>query len=517
MKKSIQILKALILIIFFILPSVSCAQSGSLDLTFDNDGKVTTAIGTDRLQARAVAIQSDGKIIMAGRHRTGIYWSFITVRYNTNGSIDSTFGTYGIVITFIGTSNSEASSIAVQSDGKIVVAGYCYNGTKQDFALIRYNTDGSIDTTFDNDGKVTTSFGNLNDAAFAMAIQSDGKILVTGTTDLNGLKSNFALARYNTNGSLDTTFDNDGKVITIFSAGNDSGLSITLQPDGKIVVAGQATQVTQAFALARYNINGSLDTSFDTDGKVTTVIGTMGNCVRSVIIQPDGKIVAAGHSSNGVNAAVLTLTRYNTNGSLDSSFGSYGKVTTTGGYVAHSVILQPDGKIVVAGSICYYMGGYDFSLVRYNTNGSLDLTFDNDGIVTTSFTNTLSYGVAAAIQADGKIVLAGFLENNSNGSFALARYNNYISLGTTNTISTSPEMRIYSNPFAKSAVIYTDDYLKNASLTFYNIYGQKVKQLNNITGNAILLDRDNLLSGLYFIQLSQGNKSISRTEVVITD
>ena len=228
------------------------AADGDLDTTFDTDGKVTTAIGTSDDNGTAVAIQSDGKIVAAGLSLNGTSYDFALARYNTNGTLDTTFDTDGKVVTPFGSSIDIAYSVAIQADGKIVAAGSYNNGTDNDFALARYNTNGSLDTTFDTDGKVVTSFGSGYDVAHSVAIQSDGKIVAAGGYD-NGTDWDFALARYNTNGSLDTTFDTDGKVVTPFGSGDDEAYGVAIQSNGKIVVAGDGqVDAKHRFAVARY-------------------------------------------------------------------------------------------------------------------------------------------------------------------------------------------------------------------------------------------------------------------------
>src|SRR6185503_10246187 len=177
-------------------------------------------------------------------------------------------------------------AVTIQPNGKIIVAGASWGVNNDDFALARYNSNGSLDTTFDTDGKTTTPIGSGDDYGRAVALQSDGKIVVAGTS-FNGSNNDFALARYNSTGSLDTTFDTDGKVTTSFGSGEDFGRGVAIQSDGKIVVAGHSDG---KFALTRYNNNGSLDMTFDTDGKVTTTIGA-GDFGFAVALQPDGKIL----------------------------------------------------------------------------------------------------------------------------------------------------------------------------------------------------------------------------------
>jgi len=395
---------------------------GTLDSGFDIGGKVMTAIGSGNDYARAVAIQSDGKIVAAGYYY-GANNDFAVVRYNTDGTPDTTFGTGGKVTTDIGGSGDYAYAVAIQSDGKIVVAGTSSNGTNNDFAVVRYNTDGTLDTTFDTDGKVTTAIGGSYDSANAIAIQSDGKIVAAGTS-FNGADDDFALVRYNTNGTLDTTFDTDGKVTTAIGGSYDYANAIAIQSDGKIVVAGSYYNgADDDFALVRYNTDGTLDTTFDTDGKVTTAIGSGSDSANAIAIQSEGKIVAAGYYFNGTDFD-FAVVRYNIDGTLDTTFDTDGKVTTaigSGTDVARAIAIQSDGKIVAAGS--YYNGAdNDFALVRYNTDGTLDTTFDTDGKVTTAIGSGSDSANAIAIQSDGKIVAAGYYYNGTDNDFALTRY-----------------------------------------------------------------------------------------------
>ncbi|MGD2205983.1 MAG: hypothetical protein PVH17_04310, partial [Anaerolineae bacterium] len=293
-------------------------------------------------------------------------------------------------------------------DGKLVAAGSAGRSYyEDDFALARYNADGSLDTSFDGDGKVTTDFGG-GDVGSALVLQPDGKLVAAGES-----RDNFALARYNADGSLDTSFDGDGKVTTDFG-GIDEVMAIVLQPDGKLVVAGfsgsdSTSDRNYDFALARYNADGSLDSSFDGDGKVTTDFGADSDLGRALVLQPDGKLVVAGESRNN-----FALARYNADGSLDSSFDGDGKVTTDfgGGDRGRALVLQPDGKLVVAG-----VSRNNFALARYNADGSLDPSFDGDGKATIDF-GDYAYGSALVRQSDGTLFVAG----SSSGDFALAQF-----------------------------------------------------------------------------------------------
>src|SRR6266511_3302132 len=285
------------------------ATPGDLDTSFGTGGKVTTAIGFGSDAASAVALQADGKIVAAGYSFNGSNFDFALARYNANGTLDAGFGTAGKVTTTFGSSGDAASALALQPDGKIAAAGYSYNGANFDFALARYNANGSLDAGFGAAGKVTTAIGSSHDFASALALQADGKIVAAGRS-YNGANYDFALVRYNPNGSLDPGFGTGGKVTTAIGSSHDFASALALQADGKSVAAGRSYNGTNDdFALARYNPDGSLDPGFGTGGKVTTAIGSGYEDAYAVALQADGKIVAAGYSWNGTNND-FALARY---------------------------------------------------------------------------------------------------------------------------------------------------------------------------------------------------------------
>jgi uncharacterized delta-60 repeat protein len=410
--------KNLLLSLLLVASLVSYAQPGTPDPLFGTGGIVATSFGPISVANGSVAVQSDGKIVMAGYIFNGSNTSFTLARYNTDGSLDNSFDGDGKLTTLIGTA-CEANAVVIQADGKIIVAGSSYDdaGTGDDmFTLARYNTNGSLDNTFDADGIVTTAFaGTISDIAHCVVIQTDGKIVVAGSRH-NGSTLDFALARYNTDGSLDNTFDTDGKLTTAIGTSDDIAYSIALQTDGKIVVAGNSDIAGNVdFALARYNTNGSLDNTFDGDGKLTTSIG-FAQDAAGLAIQTDGKILIAG--STGSDFAVA---RYNTDGSLDNSFDGDGKVITPVGTSnaaeANSIEIQTDGKIVVAG-FSFVSTGYDLALVRYNTNGSPDITFSGDGKVTT---NINGHDAGYAVKLSGQRIYVGGIAN-AGSVFALVAY-----------------------------------------------------------------------------------------------
>lgn len=491
------------------------AQDGTLDLSFDADGIVTTPIGTANDFGNTVVIQSDGKIVMAGNSGNNL----ALARYNTNGSLDNTFGTGGTVTTNLGCANASGSSFAIQSDGKIVVGGYCGIFPNYDFALTRYNMNGTLDNTFGNSGIVITPILSAGDQGMAVAIQNDGKILLGGSTD-NGSNGDLALARYNTNGSLDVTFDTDGIVTTATGKANDIIRAVAIQSDGRIVVAGYSytsKSYSYDFIIARYNSNGSLDNTFGTGGILTTaIIHNTNDYAESIAIQTDGKIIVGGYSFTGL----LLLARYNTNGTLDITFGSGGTLSIAFGCAYqndYSVALQSDGKILLGGYSNLNNANADFALARFNSNGTLDNTFGVSGIVTTPIGNGADIATSLAIQSDGKIVLAGRTHNGTNYDFALVRYNNTITT-TINTLANQIlEIKMYPNSFSTQTTFETNQFFNDANLNVYDIYGIQVKQLINISGQQFILQREHLPSGLYFFYLTQNHKTIASDKLMITD
>ena len=305
---------------------------------------------------------------------------------------------------------------AVQPDGKIVAVAYVLLTS---FTLVRYNPDGSRDTSFGTDGSVVYSGPAL--LPQDMVLQPDGKIVVVGRGQGS---THIGVVRYNPDGSLDTSFDGEGTVTTMIPNGTSSAAAVAMQQDGKIVITGYAYhsgEFRYYFALVRYNTNGSLDTSFDGDGIVTT-LNLSAYYGSSVAIQPDGKIVTGG-TSDSSGAGVFTLARYNSNGSIDTTFDGDGIVNTpmlpTGGGVVSSIVLLADGRIVAGGR----NEDYDFAVVRYNSDGSLDPSFDNDGMAITPILSGDDYLNQIVVQSDGKIVAAGRADNGTNNDLVLVRYN----------------------------------------------------------------------------------------------
>ncbi len=384
---------------------ISIAQDGTLDPTFSFDGKAyATAPGLTQSLSKTF-VQSNGRVVIVGRSFNCCNDDFSVARFNADGSTDNSFDGDGVVITdFTPNASDIPRTLVVQPDGKIIAAG----SSNQDFALVRYNLDGSLDPTFDGDGKVTTNITG-SDEIYALLLLPDGKILAGGTTS-DGT-SRFAIARYNPNGSLDASFGTGGIAVNTFWSGIHIIYSMARQPDGKIVVAGN---VDDDFAIARYTANGVPDVTFDGNGAFLTDF--FGNEVAyAVAVQQDGRIIAAGVKDNQV-----LIMRVLPNGAHDNSLDGDGIIIqsfSSNSDAVYSMVVQGDGKIVLAGTSNSF-GFSDFLVVRYHSNGTLDNSFDGDGILRIEMGSSEAY--ASVMGWNNTLVVGGY----SGAQFGVARLAN---------------------------------------------------------------------------------------------
>ncbi len=395
-------------------PAQIFASAGTLDATFNPagtpPGSVFTQVGTSDSAIRGIAIQTDGKIVATGYGSTGTS-EFALARYNTNGTLDLSFGVGGTVTTPMG--STQGTAVVIQPNGKIVVAGFDSNASL--FMVARFNTDGSLDTSFNGSGINITPLGDSDSVATTVALQPDGRIVAAGYATVGGVQQ-FVVARYTAAGVLDTSFNGVGYTLTPVGTTSSQAFGVALQSDGKIVVSGQALDGSnQEVAVARYTTVGVLDAAFGVGGIQKTSVGT-NDSGNAIAIQPDGNIVVAGTATIGGTQEFL-VQRYTTAGVLDATFGTAGSVTTPIGdfAAAYAVAIQQNGKIVAAG----YGPFSDFALARYTADGVLDPSFNTTGTVSTPL-STQAQAAAMALQSDGKIVVGGFA--NVPNEFALARY-----------------------------------------------------------------------------------------------
>ncbi len=511
-------------------------QAGKPDASFSNDGMLTTLVGTSSTTGESVALQSNGKIIVAGFYHNGTHnnYDFTVVRYTTNGNLDNSFAGNGKAgIDFGG--DDVGIATAIQSNGKIIVAG----NSGPDFsnykyvAIARLNTNGDLDPSFGYNGKLKLYSQMLVNA---IAIQPDGKILIAGDSS-NSVTTSFALLRLKSNGDIDSSFGNYGKVYTDFHGSDDEEKSVALQQDGKILAGGLTIRNgLYCFAIARYNTNGTLDASFGGDGKVTTPVGNSHSHGYGIAIQSNGKILQAGDYDNSAGYNQFAVIRYNTDGTLDNSFAGNGKaaVSFTGGSTANNVGIQSNGKIILTGTITNYKN-YNFALARLNTDGTIDNSFGTNGKVVTDFGGN-DYGVSSVIQPDNKIVIAG-LTIMDKYRIAAARYigfnnssftetdENDVSLSETNKQQAVLSQN-FPNPFSNSTTISYSipQQFSSAKIIITHKNGNVLKQINlpagkqGLPGNRGLvnIDASTLLPGAYQYSLYVDGRLIDTKQMILS-
>jgi uncharacterized delta-60 repeat protein len=410
------------------LPSAAPAiKAGSLDTSFNSPNGFILFNNAANNKDRGVelVIQDDGKIIALGYSNNSINEDVLLARFNTDGSLDASFGKGGFIL-YDGGGNDRGLGLALQNDGKIVASGYTYAGSQRDVLVLRYNANGTPDRTFGTGGVVTySSPGSGTDIGFGVAIQTDGGIIVVGETS-NRTNQDALVLRYTTTGSLDNKFGTRG-VVMYGGAGMDRGFATTIQQDKKIIVAGSSVVKNKDDVLVfRLNPDGTMDGTFGSGGTVmysgSGDNSDYGNCVS---LQSDNKIVVSGAVSEG-SAFDVFLLRYNQNGTPDITFGNngvavYGDAGEKNDY-GYAHVIQRDGRIVITG---FTRNGAndDVLLVRFDPTGQPDKTFGNGGMVTWNGQgNNMDYGQGIALQSDGKIAIIGFSHNGVNEDMLLMRF-----------------------------------------------------------------------------------------------
>ncbi|WP_185956520.1 T9SS type A sorting domain-containing protein [Changchengzhania lutea] len=451
------------------------AQTGSIDTTFDPGTGTNSSVYTS-------SIQSDGKIIIGGFFVTynGTASNRIA-RLNVDGTLDANFN--------LGTgANSFVLTNSIQNDGKIIIGGLftSYNGTAIN-RIARLNADGTLDGSF-------APGTGANNTVETSSLQSDGKIIIGGDfTSYNGTAIN-RIARLNADGTLDGSFAPGTGV-------DDTVRAFSIQGDGKIIIGGDFTTYngTARNRIARLNADGTLDGSFNPGTGADSFLW-------ATSLQSDGKIIIGGFFTTYNGTAINQIARLNVDGTLDTTFNP----GTGTDFEVQTISLQSDGKIFIGGAFTTYNGTTRNRIARLNVDGTLDGSF-NPGTGTNNNVLTIS------IQSDGNIIIGGsFNFYNGTGRNMIARILGGSTMGLT-LIGNSTSITVYPNPFSLQTTLQSDRFLKNVTMTVYNIQGQVVKEIKNISGQTVTLFRDNLPSGLYFIQMTEANKIITAAKLVITD
>lgn len=505
------------LILFYALNNISFCQSpGTLDLSYGTQGKIKYSTGLEELVIYQSVIKNTGSMVLTGKAKLagGTNENIVVAVLKPNGTPDNSFNGTGYRIVDIQMTENAGKSLALQPDGKIVIAGWVHNGANFDICLIRLNSDGSFDTGFGTSGKIVL---NLGSTEFGMAVDylSDGKILVTARR-YNGVNSDVALLRFLSNGVLDNSFGVNGISSKDFSNSNEIPYDSSVLPDGSILVVGDADQSGfSVFFAAKYSKDGVPVTNFGMNGFTTFQVGAGNNGVSTVKIQNDNEIVIGGYAYEG-NETTLAVVRLNSDGTPDQSFGINGSVTTDirqGSEYINDMIIQKDGKIIVCGVARGLISNADFTAVRYLPNGNTDLSFGANGIVTTDFDNT---DVAASILSisDDKFFIVG---HSDEKNLVLSRYHNDLQSSTMEVDEKFP-ITFYPNPaHSLLNITFYESCDGPVTVMLKNSAGSLVKELSisNFLGTTIQLDLpENLPFGIYYLLIKNKQHQITKKVVL---
>ncbi|MBI1860714.1 MAG: hypothetical protein HYR96_07345 [Deltaproteobacteria bacterium] len=420
--------------------TISCGTGSSqtgLDTSFGTSGKTTLDFNSADDEAFAMGIQSTGNVIIAGRMSSSGQYDFALARLKTDGTVDTTFGTAGKTTTDFSGGNDTIYSLAILSDDTIIVAGTASGGSASTFALAKYSKDGILDSTFGTSGKVSLPIGSTQDEIRSIAITSTGKIVAAGFSK-SGSRFKVAVVRLSSTGSLDTDFNTTGKNTYFIGSGDDKALALTLQSDGKAVIAGSTvtntSTLTSQMFVSRLSTDGTLDANYGSAGTFSISNSTQSglkDVATGVSVLSSGGIIVSGTSDNGT-APKLLLAKSTSAGALDTTFNSNGLLATTLNTVsATSTTLsyvQSEGTCqasqsngyVIAGGILTTSAGTDFGLLRVNPQGSADLSFGTYGLQSLDFGSNDE--PRAVVTTGSAVFVVGKAYNGANYDFAIAKY-----------------------------------------------------------------------------------------------
>ena len=489
-------------------PFLCFAQPGTLDNNFSADGYQTLNFGTSDY-GFAGAVQPDQKILVCGYINQSPNRDIVVARLFPDGSYDSSFGTNGSVVFDNGGSNDVVNAIALQDDGKIVLAAQA----SSEALIIRLNSNGSLDNTFDFDGKLVVSIGTSANEVNDVKITSDNKIIACGSANDTGFPSNVAVVRLNADGSFDNTFSFDGMVTTDIDD-NDVGYGLYVQSNGRITVVGSGGSSPM---LVRYNSDGTLDDTFGTNGVVSLVGGTDTGALRTVIYDGTGRINVAGYFGPGSGNDVM-VARLNYDGTLDNSFSSDGVAffdyngNTDDGT---DFFIQPDGKLLVCGYGFGSLNTWHGLMLRYNADGTPDNSFGTNGVVDNQFTNSDRYW-AIAMQADGKALAFGHGSEVGNTDILVARYITGLNIGIGEVDAYIGSTLIYPNPITNNQVTveYELKMDEAVSIDLFDLTGKQITVLQPELEQSVgsyqkTLSLPALLAGNYFLKFNTEKGSVA--------
>ena len=508
---------SVILLTWFISLSLYAQHPGDLDPTFDHDGINITPIGTSNAFGRSMVIQPDGKTIVACIANNGTDSDFAITRFTTDGDLDTSLDGDGIVMTDFDGKSDIAEAIALDEFNRIIVGGYIDSGDGFGFAVARYLSDGTLDETFGDSGLVTKMIG-VTGFCKSLAVQQDNKIVLGGyVLDPVSLTNEFMLMRFNTNGTLDSTFHGNGIVQTNMGIGAAVANAILIQPDKKIVLAGQVLNdatLRWQIGIARYNEDGSTDDTWDQDGLVFTGLDQADFTINAVVMDANKKIIVGGYFGTAPSNNLFAVARYHLNGQLDETFGDEGILL--GSYGAqnnqvNTIVIQPDEQILIAGSSL--QGNRDlFAIARLDPDGAFDETFGDEGVVRPVIEQNDGIN-GMALQQDGKLVVAGESFNGQRFSIAVARIETGL---TTRVVDPAPQVinvAIYPNPVAENFTLsYQLIQSNSVQIVLYDASGSLIKVFANRSSQApgdyqeMFELPKSISAGTYFLVIQHGHE-----------
>jgi len=463
-------------ILFFVFFELTFSQSSSfLDYSFGNNGIITTAVGNADDGINAIEIQSDGKIVTAGYSYDGSGEKITVARYLDNGALDLSFNSTGVLAICINGFNDVGKDLVIQQDGKIVVAGYTFNGYNDDFAIVRLNMDGSIDSSFSHNGHFVFPFGDANDRCTSIISLNDGSFIAAGST-YNGYNHDLALVKLTSNGFLDSSFGDNG-IITLDLSTDEYIESIALQPDGKLLVAGNYIDgIHQQFFLVRFTLNGQLDLEYDYNG-IKMITNTYNHKIYSLVIQNDNKAVVGGFKWRDDDYSMM-LQRFDSEGDTDPSFGNIDNgIFNEMNFISNiqDLKIMTDGSIISAGNI-FSGSSTNVFVVRFSISGTIDKNFGDNGILITNVNQGNDNVNALAIQDNGKIILAGNSFTGNNYDFMLLRYSSLLTSRESNSLNSNSDM-IHVYPDGNNINIFIDKiHFERGIARIYDLKGSLVSE-----------------------------------------
>ncbi|MBP9151745.1 MAG: T9SS type A sorting domain-containing protein [Flavobacteriales bacterium] len=510
-------LRNVIALVALAFPLQSLAQHGELDPSFGTNGITETTLGIyAEEKVNDILLLPNGQILVASTRYINASYAFLVQRFNSDGSMDPTFAGMGSFVFDTEVIADYLMAMALQPDGKVILFGYSETSPKFSMTAVRIDSDGFPDPSFGDNGVVSVAVSGSDTYGNDVAVQANGKIILAGYGSVAGTDA-FKIARLNTNGTLDGSFGSSGIVSTLTAGISSAYTIVEIQSEGKIVLAGtrQISPTQQEFCVMRLNTDGSYDTDFSGDGTQLVTVEASYNQQRpyGMAIQPDGKIVLAGVAGYVQNSAT-TFIRLNTDGEPDAGFANSGIRITSfvlGDNVLTDVLIQPDGVILACGYTIDLDGLEDWILTRVDTDGNPDATFGTGTLVNTDFTGGHARAQALAMQPDGKILAAGRSVDNAGDRYTgLARYESGVDVGVNETTAKST-ISIYPNPSADVFHITLPSDVRNENLILRNALGQTLLS-TRVSGTQIQIDLSNFADGVYFLSLD--GEAASPTKLV---